>query len=143
MKPDIPPPRTRDFVFAGKASFGLTRNMIESEIKNTPRISFSIVCDRSPTKVAPIRLRERLGNPNTNKTLLSRPCLKKVILLTFPKRWNIATRTNAVLKSTKYEDSGKKIVDEPNPAIVPTISDKKPNTKKIMSVSSMFITFFL
>jgi hypothetical protein len=142
MKPDIPPPRTRDLVFDGKASLGLRRNVRESEIKNTPKISLRVVCDRSPTKVAPIKLRVKLGNPNTSKTLLSRPCLKKVILLIFPNRWNMATRTNAVLKSTKYDASGKKIVDEPNPAIVPMISDMKPTTKKMMSINSMFVTCY-
>lgn len=58
-------------------------------------------------------------------------------LLIFPKRWNMATRTNAVLKSTKYEDIGKKIVEDPNLAIVPTTSDRKPIMKNMMSVNSI------
>ena len=45
----------------------------------------------------------------------------------------MATNTNAVLKSTKYDANGRNIVDEPNPAIVPIISDKKPIRKNMVS----------
>ena len=47
-----------------------------------------------------------------------------------------AIRTSAVLKSTRYDASGRKMVDEPKPAIVPTISEKNPITKNKMSAGS-------
>ena len=59
-----------------------------------------------------------LGTPNKIINLLSSPCLKNVILHEFPK----TTRTSAVLKSNKNSDKGRRIVEEPKPAIVPTIS---------------------
>ncbi|MGH9856325.1 MAG: hypothetical protein ACRD4B_00640, partial [Acidobacteriota bacterium] len=39
IKPETPPPRTSVFEFAGKASRGLTRNVTESDIRNTPSMS--------------------------------------------------------------------------------------------------------
>ena len=86
IKPEIPPPRTRDFLLTGKARLGLIRNTTETTIRNIPKRNLRTVCDRSPTKVAPSRLRTKLGIPNISKTFLSSPCLKNVILLMFPKR---------------------------------------------------------
>ena len=54
----------------------------------------------------------------------------------FQKRWNIATRINAVLKSTKNREIGRKIVEEPKPAMVPTISERKAAIKNRISVNS-------
>ena len=85
IKPEIPPPKTSDFLLAGKASLGLIRNKTETTIRNIPNMSLRNVCDRLPTNVAPIRLRTKLGIPNISKTFQSSPCLKNVILLMFPK----------------------------------------------------------
>ncbi|HET6807547.1 MAG TPA: hypothetical protein VFH28_00650, partial [Nitrososphaera sp.] len=43
---------------------------------------------------------------------------------------NIATKTTAVLKSTKSKARGRNIVEEPKPAIVPIISAKSAEMKK-------------
>ena len=42
-----------------------------------------------------------------------------------PIKWDIATSINAVLKSTKNNAKGKKMVEEPNPATAPITSDIK------------------
>ena len=73
---------------------------------------------------APIRVSTTLGTPKISKIRLSKPCLKKLILPILPKMWRSATSTKAVLKSKKSNASGRKTVDEPNPAMVPTTSDK-------------------
>ena len=70
-----------------------------------------------------------LGTPNFIRSVLSRPFLKKLILPIFPTTWKNATKTNAVLKSKKSKARGRKIVDEPNPAIVPRISAIKAERK--------------
>jgi hypothetical protein len=85
----------------GKRDLGLKRKIAEITIKNIPNMNLRRVCDRSFTIVAPIKLRTKLGMPNNSKTFLSRPCLKNAILPMFPKKWNMATKTNAVLKSKK------------------------------------------
>jgi hypothetical protein len=66
-----------------------------------------------------------LGIPNVIIIFLSNPCLKKLTLPIFPIKWDIATSINAVLKSTKNNAKGKKIVEEPNPATAPITSDIK------------------
>jgi hypothetical protein len=86
IKPDIPPPRTSDFGFAGKASLGLRRKIAEISIKNTPNMNLRRVCDRLSTREAPIKLRKKLGIPNSSKILLSKAFLKNAILLIFPKK---------------------------------------------------------
>jgi hypothetical protein len=45
----------------------------------------------------------------------------------------MATSTRAVLKSTKNNAMGKKIVEEPKPAIVPMISDINAEIKNNIS----------
>ena len=47
----------------------------------------------------------------------------------FPEMWKKATSINAVLKFTKNKANGRKIVEEPNPAVVPIISAMKAKTK--------------
>ena len=49
-----------------------------------------------------------------------------------PDIWKIATRTNAVLKSKKNNARGKKIVEDPNPAVVPIISENSAAIQKSM-----------
>jgi hypothetical protein len=66
--------------------------------------------------------------------VLSRPCLKKLILPRFPNRWDIATNISAVLKSTKIKASGRNIVEEPKPATAPIISDTNAITKNKKSI---------
>ena len=70
-----------------------------------------------------------LGMPNLIKSVLSSPFLKKLILPILPKICRNATKTNAVLKSKNSSARGRKIVDEPNPAIVPRISETKAEVK--------------
>jgi hypothetical protein len=60
---------------------------------------------------------------------LSNPCLKKLILPRLPNRWDIATSISAVSKSTKNKARGRNIVEDPNPATVPTTSDIKATMK--------------
>jgi hypothetical protein len=45
----------------------------------------------------------------------------------------MATSTRAVLKSTKNNEMGKKIVEEPKPATVPMISDINADIKNNIS----------
>lgn len=71
-----------------------------------------------------------LGIPNFISSSLFNPCLKKVILPIFPDMWNIATNISAALKSKKNRAIGRKIVDEPKPAMVPTTSEKNARVKK-------------
>ena len=56
-----------------------------------------------------------------------------MILPRLPKRWNTATNTRAVLKSTKNNAMGKKMVEEPKPAAVPMISDINAEMKNNIS----------
>ena len=55
--------------------------------------------------------------------IISRPPLKNVTLPKLPKIWRKATKTKAVLKSKNSKAKGRKTVEEPNPAIVPIISE--------------------
>lgn len=141
INPEIPPPKTSQLDFAGKTNFSFSRNKIDRDIKNIPKISLRSVCDRLPTNIAPIVLRRKLGTPKSSTTVLSIPCLKNVILPKSPKILNIATKTKAVLKLTKYDANGREIVDEPEPAIVSITSERKPIMIMMIPASSkMFIT---
>ena len=80
---------------------------------------------------APTRVNIILGIPKTIIILLSSPCLKKLILPMLPKICKNATKTKAVLKSTNNNASGRKMVDEPKPAIVPKTSEKNAIRKNI------------
>lgn len=93
-----------------------------------------------PTSEAPRKLNRMLGIPNVVIIFLSNPCLKKLILPKLPNKWDIATRINAVWKSTKNKARGKNIVDEPNPATAPITSDKKATMKN--NISSNMIQDF-
>ena len=86
IKPEIPPPKISDLLLAGIVSLGFIRNSAEITIRKIPNTSLRKVCDRLPTNVAPIKLSTKLGIPNISKIFQSSPCLKNVILLTFPKR---------------------------------------------------------
>src|SRR3989344_5440000 len=79
-----------------------------------------------------------LGTPNINNNFLSKPCLKNVILPRLPKKWKKATRIRAVLKSTKNKARGKKIVEEPNPTIVPIIPAAKAEIKNNTLIIYLF-----
>ena len=125
MKPEILPPVIVVLVFAANFSDGLSRNKTDNAIKNIPRISCKILCAIAPTREAPKKLRTTLGIPNVIIIFLSNPRLKKLILPMFPIKWDIATSINAVLKSTKNNAKGKKMVEEPNPATAPITSDIK------------------
>ena len=94
-----------------------------------------------PTIEAPRKLNRMLGIPYVAIIFLSNPCLKKLILPRLPNVWDIATSINAVSKSTKNKARGKKIVEEPNPAIAPIASDTKATTKNNM-FSNMIQYFF-
>lgn len=81
--------------------------------------------------------------PNVIIIFLSNPCLKKLILPMFPIKCDIATSINAVLKSTKNNAKGKKMVEEPNPAMAPITSDIKAIRKNINNVGSNATHFLL
>jgi hypothetical protein len=139
IRPEIAPPVIIVVVLVGNLSSGLCKNKIDIIIKNIPRITFKLSCDNSPTIKAPIKLRTMLGMPKVIIILLSRPCLKKLILPRFPNKCDIATSISAVLKSTKIKASGRNIVEEPKPATAPIISDTNvvtKNTKAIVGSSS-------
>lgn len=55
-----------------------------------------------------------------------------------PEMWEIATNTNAVLKSIKKRAMGKRTVDVPNPATVPIITVKNA-IKKNKIINSFII----
>jgi len=69
--------------------------------------------------------------------------LEKCYLLKFPKTCAKATRISVVSKSNKNSDNGKRIVEEPKPAIVPPISAINAIIKNRVikySISTMNIT---
>lgn len=136
IKPVTLPPATNVPVFAGNFNPGLTKKDVDVTTRKMPKISFSKGCGRTPIRKAPRRLKRTPGTQNWIINFLSKPCLKKVILARLPKRWNIATRIIAVLKSTKNKASGRNIVDEPNPAIVPIISAIRAEMKNSISSST-------
>jgi hypothetical protein len=133
INPDIPPPEITVHKLVGNFSAGLNKNEIEITIKNIPRMTLRMSCESIPTRKAPRKLSKMLGIPNVIIIFLSNPCLKKLILPRLPKRWNIATNTRAVLKSTKNNAMGKKMVEEPKPAAVPMISDINAEMKNNIS----------
>jgi hypothetical protein len=77
-----------------------------------------------------------LGRQKVIIIFLSKPCLKKLILPRFPNKWEIATSVSPVLKSTKNNAKGRKIVEEPNPATAPISSDKNAITKNKKTIGS-------
>ena len=81
-----------------------------------------------------------LGIPKIRINLLLSPCLKNVILPRFPNKWKKATRTKAVLKSIKNNARGRKMVEEPNPAMVPITSDINAKIKKKKNSAMEFIS---
>lgn len=50
----------------------------------------------------------------------------------------MAAKTNAVLNSTKYDANGRNMVEEPKPAMVPTISENNAIIRSIINASSKF-----
>jgi hypothetical protein len=106
-------------------------------------MSYRKGCGKTPIRNAPSSLKSTLGTPNWSIILLSKPCLKKVILPKFPNRWNIATKIIAVLKSTNSRARGRNIVDEPKPAIVPIISAISAEMKNNISSSTFLVCYIL
>jgi|GEM_PF-4145336 len=53
----------------------------------------------------------------------------------------MATNISAVLKSKKNSAIGRKTVDDPKPAMVPSTSEKNAATKKIISGSGIEMIF--
>ena len=129
IKPEILPPKNTVFIFDGNFSLGFIKNNAEIIIKINPRIDFNIFWDNNCTAKAPIKLNIMLGIPNVISIFLSNPWLKNLILPKLPNICDIATKINAVLKSTKNNAKGKKTVDEPNPTIAPRISLRNATPK--------------
>ena len=69
---------------------------------------------------------------------------KELILPMVPIKWDIATSINAVLKSTKNNAKGKKMVEEPNPSTAPITSNIKAIRKNNndAGLTQTFLTSF-
>ncbi len=108
-----------------------------NESKNIPKTNFNVCSGENLTNDDPAKVNATLGNPKIRRTFRSRPCLKNVNLPTLPEMWRIAVVIKAVGKSKKKSVTGKKSVEEPNPAIVPTTTEEKAATQNNNSAISI------